>query len=176
MSVSRRARLAAPLIAAALAFAVSACGGSTPGTGSASDLEAAKATAGELVGSGGAPVDACALLKPADVQAIIGTTVEGKPDTAPGDAGGCTWQNDDNYYSVTVSIGGSGTAPGNTLPAAQPERGTVTPMSGGMRGLPGGVVQFASDNRACEIQVATNSGSQDQQKAAGVANKVKAAL
>ncbi|MBN9110362.1 MAG: DUF3558 family protein [Pseudonocardia sp.] len=176
MSVSRRARLALPLVAAALAFAVTACGGSTPGTGSASDLEAAKATASELIGSGGAPVDACALLKPADVQAIIGTTVEGKPDTAPGDAGGCTWENQENYYSVTVSVGGSGTAPGGTLPAAQPERGTVTPMSGGMRGLSGGIVQFVADERLCEVQVATNSGAQDQQKAAGVANKVRAAL
>ncbi|RTL66281.1 MAG: DUF3558 domain-containing protein [Pseudonocardiaceae bacterium] len=167
-------RLAAPLIAGALALA--ACGGSTPGTGTASDLEAAKATASALVGSGGTPVDACGLLKPADVQAIIGTTVDGKPDTAPGDAGGCTWENKENYYSVTVSVGGSGTAPGGTLPAAQPERGTVTPMSNGMRGLSGGIVQFVADERLCEVQVATNSGAQDQQKAASVANKVKAAL
>ncbi|MGD9986947.1 DUF3558 family protein [Pseudonocardia sp.] len=176
MSTSRRARLVAPLAALALAFAMSACAGSTPGTGTGTDLDAAKATASALVDSGGTPVDACALLQPADVQAIIGTTVEGRAETIPGDAGGCTWENQENYYSVTVSVGGSGTAPGGTLPAAQPERGTVTPLSDGMRGLSGGVVQFVADERLCEVQVATNSGAQDQQKAAGVANKVKAAL
>ena len=72
----------------------------------------------------------------------------------------CEWDNEDNYHSVTVSIGNADTAKGGKLPA---EDGVgAGPTEAGPDGI-----QFTSDNtgsfamaeRACYVQAVTDPTS-----------------
>jgi Protein of unknown function (DUF3558). len=166
-----------------LALFVAGCGatvsgspspaGSTPPAGSAA---ASAHDQGPGAPSGGA-VDGCALIPAADVEALIGPNSGGMPLTAGDDGGGCTWENPDNSYSVTVDIGQTGTAASGKLPAWDPSFGPERPLPDGMRSLGGGQVQFVAGDRLCDIQLATNApGNGDQQKAVELARAIRGRL
>ena len=160
-------RVAALLVAAA---AVAAC--STTVSGSPAPEGAAPAAAGSA-GGASATVDACTLLKPAEVQDLIGANDGGKG--TPGEASICTWKTADEL-SVTVDVGQPGTAV-NGLPAWEPALGPEKPLPDGMRSLSGGQVQFVAGTRDCAVQVVTDPFSKDdEQKAVALAMVVQSRL
>ena len=106
-------------------------------------------------------------------QAIIGSNGGGKDTSAGGNGGGCTWENTDNYYSVTVNVGQTDTAANGTLPPLDPAYGEERPLPDGMRALGGGQVEFVAGTRLCDVQVATNSGDSDQDTAVVLAKAVR---
>ena len=124
-------------------------------------------------GGEGAPVDACKLLEPAEVQDLIGANDGGKG--SPGAASICTWKTADEL-SVTVDVGQAGTAV-NGLPAWDPALGPEKPLPDGMRSLSGGQVQFVAGTRDCAVQVVTDPFSKDdEQKAVALAKVVQSRL
>jgi len=159
-------------IAALCVVAVAVVGCSTTVTGSPAPEGAAPAAA---AGSGGegAPVDACKLLEPAEVQDLIGANDGGKG--SPGAASICTWKTADEL-SVTIDVGQAGTAV-NGLPAWDPALGPEKPLPDGMRSLSGGQVQFVAGTRDCAVQVVTDPFSKDdEQKAVALAKVVQSRL
>ncbi|MFC0531876.1 DUF3558 family protein [Phytohabitans kaempferiae] len=96
------------------------------------------------------PLDVCQLLRAEEVTEIIGANDGGR-----GGDGGCTWENPETYHSVTVTIGRTGTAPGGQLPA-ESNFGETEPGPDGIRFAQGNVVEFAVDDRFCDIQVVTS--------------------
>jgi len=158
-------------IAALCVVAVALAGCSTTVTGSPAAEGAAPAAAGS--DGAGAPVDACKLLEPAEVQQLIGANDGGKGH--PGEASTCTWKTADEL-SVTVDVGQSGTAI-NGLPAWDPALGPEKPLPDGMRSLSGGQVQFVAGTRDCAVQVVTDPFSKDdEQKAVALAKVVQSRL
>jgi hypothetical protein len=158
-------------IAALCVVAVALAGCSTTVTGSPTAEGAAPAAAGN--NGEGAPVDACKLLEPAEVQQLIGANDGGKGH--PGAASTCTWKTADEL-SVTVDVGQSGTAI-NGLPAWDPALGPEKPLPDGMRSLSGGQVQFVAGTRDCAVQVVTDPFSKDdEQKAVALAKVVQSRL
>ncbi|MEV7321997.1 DUF3558 family protein [Streptomyces sp. NPDC093970] len=140
-----------------LALGTAACGSST-GTPSAADRAAGKPSAAPAArddAGKGTPVDACTLLEPAEVTPVIGRNDGGRPTSGVGDSV-CGWENPDTYHSITVSVGGPGTAASGRL-ADQPG---VTEEAGpdGIRFLSGGVARFAAGDRDCQVQVVTAAG------------------
>lgn len=168
------------LVAVALPLALAGCGATTvvgspsPSVGEA-EATARAATAG---GDGGPPVDACRLLPASDVQALIGTNDGGVGSPPVDDGGQCIWQNNDNYYTVTVDVGSTTSAPNGTLPALDPIEGPEKLIVDGMRDLGGGQVQYVVGTRVCLTQVATNDTADGGDTAAAVklAGTVKSAL
>jgi hypothetical protein len=159
-------------IAALCVVAVALVGCSTTVTGSPAAEGAAPAAAAGS-DSEHAPVDACKLLEPAEVQQLIGANDGGKGH--PGVASTCTWKTADEL-SVTVDVGQSGTAI-NGLPAWDPALGPEKPLPDGMRSLSGGQVQFVAGTRDCAVQVVTDPFSQDdEQKAVALAKVVQSRL
>lgn len=159
-------RIAALLVAA---VAVAAC--STSVAGSPAPEGAAPAAAGS--GGESATVDACTLLKPEEVQELIGAN-DGGTGT-PGETSVCTWKTADEL-SVTVDVGQPGTAV-NGLPAWEPALGPEKPLPDGMRSLSGGQVQFVAGTRDCAVQVVTDPFSKDdEQKAVALAKVVQSRL
>ncbi|MGW0433436.1 hypothetical protein ACWDV4_12985 [Micromonospora sp. NPDC003197] len=114
--------------------------------------------------SGGKKVDACTLLTAAEVTAIIGSNDGGGPGDGVGESV-CTWENAENYHSITVSIGSAGTAADGQLPEVS-AYGTTEPGPDGIRFAPGNVAEFVVGNRACEIQVVTSVTSNSDRPAA----------
>ena len=158
-------------IAALCVVAVALVGCSTTVTGSPAAEGAAPAAAGN--DGEGAPVDACKLLEPAEVQELIGANDGGKGH--PGAASTCTWKTADEL-SVTVDVGQSGTAISG-LPAWDPALGPEKPLPDGMRSLSGGQVQFVAGTRDCAVQVVTDPFSKDdEQKAVALAKVVQSRL
>ena len=82
-------------------------------------------------------VDACALLSAEDVEAVIGVPFDGVP-SGVGGRSECRWENPDTGESVTVEIGGPGTAVGLD----------------GTR-IVAGTVEFAAGGRCNSVRVAT---------------------
>ena len=159
-------------IAALCVVAVAVVGCSTTVTGSPAPEGAAPAAAAGS-DSEHAPVDACKLLEPAEVQQLIGANDGGKGH--PGVASTCTWKTADEL-SVTVDVGQSGTAI-NGLPAWDPALGPEKPLPDGMRSLSGGQVQFVAGTRDCAVQVVTDPFSKDdEQKAVALAKVVQSRL
>jgi hypothetical protein len=159
-------------IAALCVVAVAVVGCSTTVTGSPAPEGAVPAGA---AGGGGedAPVDACKLLEPAEVQDLIGANDGGKG--SPGAASICTWKTAEEL-SVTVDVGQAGTAV-NGLPAWDPALGPEKPLPDGMRSLSGGQVQFVAGTRDCAVQVVTDPFSKDdEQKAVALAKVVQSRL
>jgi hypothetical protein len=157
-------RIAALLVAA---VAVAACSTSVAGS------PAPEGAAPVESGGGGAIVDACTLLKPEEVQELIGENDGGKG--TPGEASICTWKTADEL-SVTVDVGQTGTAV-NGLPAWEPALGPEKPLPDGMRSLSGGQVQFVAGTRDCAVQVVTDPFSKDdEQKAVALAKVVQSRL
>ncbi|GAA2712777.1 DUF3558 family protein [Actinoplanes palleronii] len=119
-------------------------------------------------------VDACTLLEKDEVEGIIGANDGGKPGGGVGEST-CTWENEDNYHSITVAIGNKDTAAGGTLP---PSEDLAGPVEEGPDGI-----QFTSDNtgsfviaeRACYVQVVTDpSSKKDRTKAARLVKLIRA--
>lgn len=167
--------------AVAVLIALAGCGGGTvAGSGSAASPESAIASAeNEAQDRVGGPstdnaVDACALLTEDDVEPYVGDGVEGRSNSVGGDGGSCTWENPDDYHSVTLEIGLSGTAAGGELPEWDDTIGPEQPLPGDMRAWGGGQVEFVVDTRDCFLQVATTSGGDaDQQAAVELIEKVR---
>jgi hypothetical protein len=155
-------------VAAALAVAVAlaSCSTSVPGT---------PAPVGAAPAGGGidAPVNACTLLKPDEVQGLIGANDGGKG--APGAHSICTWTTAEEL-SVTVDVAPPGTAV-NGLPAWDPAFGPERPLPDGMRSLSGGQVEFVAGTRDCSVQVVTDPTSKDdEQRAVALAKVVQSRL
>jgi hypothetical protein len=174
------ARRLAPLALALLALA--GCGGSGGGAvvPSIAPAEASALVSAEAKARGTASadaVDACGLLSPAEVAPLIGKDVPGQPSAAGGDGGVCRWENPDDYRSVSVDIGGSGTAANGTLPTWDPAQGPERPLPDGMRALGGGQVEFVAGTRDCTVQVAsTITGDADENTAVELARDVRGRL
>jgi hypothetical protein len=160
----------------ALLLTMLCCGvaGCASESGSGTGAVAAESTASSITAAadaGATPVDACALLSAQEVATFIDATVEGKPTSNNPAAPGCSWENPDTYQSVTIDIGGPGTAPNNTLPPLGEPGFPVpasTPGPDGMRFV-AGAVEFAAGERYNSVQVATPvTMSLDESNAAGV--------
>ncbi|GAA1870728.1 hypothetical protein GCM10009836_59240 [Pseudonocardia ailaonensis] len=144
------------------AAVASAAQGAPAGSSVQSAVQEAEQSASELAGRGTdpKPVDGCALLSAAEVEALIGTNDGPTPNGS-----GCTWQNNDNYFSVTIEVGNPGTAT-NGLPKWEPALGPERVVGKDMRDINGGI-EFVAGTRDCIVQVASNRGTEDQQ--AGIA-------
>jgi hypothetical protein len=165
----KASRLLPVLLFAAVSGLAGACGSGDDSSGSKPTEANAPATSEST-----AAIDACSLISAEDISALLGTTVQGKPGADP-KFPGCTWENKDNYESVTLEIGNPGTAPGNTLAAPDPEFPDVgTPGPDGMRYLGGGQVEFPAGNRSNTVQVAVVKlfGGQANAAAVDLARKV----
>jgi uncharacterized protein YceK len=177
----RSTRLGWTLAAVLLALA----GCSSTIAGSAAPEGAGSAAATEIASAeqeaGGAPaagaVDACALLSAADVEPVVGKGVSPEPHSAGGDGGQCTWENKDDYHSVTLEVGRSGSAPGGQLPPWDDTLGPERALPDGMREIVSGQVEFVGGGRDCVLQVATTApGDADREKAVELARKVRGQL
>ncbi len=144
------------------------CGGTVAGTPSAQGAAPA-ATAADAPTGDTLDVDACSLLKPDEVQALIGANDGGKGTTSGRSV--CVWTNPAEL-SVTVDIGNKDTAI-NGLPAWDPALGPERPLGDGMRSLGGGgSVEFVAGNRDCNVQVVTDPTSKDDDAKAVALAKV----
>ena len=156
-------------VAAALAVAVALTSCSTSVSGTPAPVGAAPAAGGGT----DAPVNACSLLKPDEVQGLIGANDGGKG--APGEQSICTWTTAAEL-SVTVDVAQPGTAV-NGLPAWDPALGPERPLPGGMRSLSGGQVEFVAGTRDCSVQVVTDPTSKDdEQRAVALAKVIQSRL
>jgi hypothetical protein len=161
----------------ALALAVvgltAGCGGTVAGTPSAEGAPPSPAAEGAPTGDT-ARVDACSLLKPDEVQALIGANDGGKGTTSGRSI--CIWTNPAEL-SVTVDIGDPDTAI-NGLPTLDPALGPERPLGDGMRSLGGGgQVEFVAGTRDCSVQVVTDPTSKDDDaKAVALAKVVQGRL
>ena len=150
-----RSSVLAGIAAIALLGSASAC--SSDATDSAADQPATAGKPAAAPAKKTAAVDSCTLLQKDDVENIIGANDGGQPGGGVGEST-CSWENQDNYHSVTVSIGSKGTAAGGKLP--------VDEVAGPGEAGPDGV-RFASDNtttfvigdRVCYVQVVTDPTS-----------------
>ncbi len=150
-----------------VALAVAGCSTSVPGTPAPAGAAAAGGDGND------APVDACKLLKPDEVQGLIGANDGGKG--APGAHSICTWTTAAEL-SVTVDVAQPGTAV-NGLPAWDPALGPERPLPDGMRSLGGGQVEFVAGTRDCAVQVVTDPTSKDdEQRAVALAKVVQSRL
>lgn len=148
-------RILAGVALVALFGAASGCANDT--AGSSTDKPVAGDAAAAKNDKKKPAVDSCTLLKKDEVENIIGANGGGQPGGGVGDSV-CEWENEDNYHSVTVSIGTKGTAPDGKLPVDE----VAGPGDAGPDG-----VRFASDNtanfvigdRVCYVQVVTDPTS-----------------
>jgi hypothetical protein len=167
------------LLAALLAGCGTVVVGGTPsaeGQNPPAAAEAGSAPAGASGGGGGTPVDACSIFTDAEVEKLIGSSPPGKSTSAGGDSdgGGCTWEDTDNYFSLTVDIGETDTAINGTLPPWDPALGEERTLPGGMRDINGAIQFVCGGTRYCSVQVATNKGKADQQTGISLVPKIRA--
>jgi Protein of unknown function (DUF3558) len=151
----------------ALCCVIAACG--SEGSPNNSDAPGATSSGPPADTPSAASIDACSLLVPEDISALLGTTVEGEPTSTDPDAPACLWENPENYESIALEIGGPGTAVNDTLPPPElgfPEVGTTGPD--GMRFLGNGQVEFPAGGRNNSVQVAVLSMSGDEANNAAV--------
>jgi hypothetical protein len=150
-------RFAGGLALVALLGAAAACSSDTGGGSSADGKPAAKTS---TKGSGKKPaVDACTLLKADDVENVIGKNDGGQKGGGVGDSV-CTWENQDNYHSVTVSIGTKGTAEDGKVPANDvPGAGPTDAGPDGVSFMSDNTANFVIKDRVCYVQVVTDPTS-----------------
>lgn len=163
-------RLALALVAVGL---TTGCGGTVAGSpsaeGAAGAAGAAASAPADAPSGDAADIDACSLLKPDEVTALIGANDGGKGTTSGRSI--CTWTNPAEL-SVTVDIGGPDTAI-NGLPAWDPAQGPERPLGDGIRSLGGGgAVEFVASKRDCSVQVVTDPTSHDDDAKAVALAKV----
>src|SRR3954454_15617986 len=169
------------LVCALAVLALSACGGSEGGAADPDLSTQSGVLAAEAEARGPSTadaVDACALIDEAKVRALIGDFERtATPGVTGGDGGGCTWENQADYHSVTVDVGASGTAAGGALPTADPAMGTERTLPDGMRTFGGGQVEFVAGDRYCSVQVAdVIQGDADENTAIELAKDVQGRL
>jgi hypothetical protein len=115
------------------------------------------------------PIDACSMLSPQDISALLGVTVQGKSTNKDPEMADCTWENPSTQESVSVQLSNPGTARNNILPPPEPGfADPTTPGPDGMRFTGGGAVEFAAGNRDNTVQVAVLRMSADQANSAAV--------
>jgi hypothetical protein len=66
------------------------------------------------------PIDACSMLSPQDISALLGVTVQGKSTNKDPEMADCTWENPSTQESVSVQLSNPGTARNNILPPPEP--------------------------------------------------------
>ncbi|WP_214405394.1 DUF3558 family protein [Pseudonocardia lacus] len=183
-----RSTLSRVFVPLALAAALLA-GCSSTVTGSPAPVGGSPAAPGGLVEAqeqaediveGGAPqesLDVCALLPAADVEALVGSGVQGVASDAI-NGNSCAWENQETYHSVTVEIGQPGTAPGGQLPPWETFLGEERSLGDGMREGPGGGIEFVAGDRDCFLQVVTEDlgGGDDEAKAVEFAQVIRGKL
>lgn len=148
--MTRLPRGATLLTLAAVVLCSSACGTDSAPAESASATASASATEEESTA-----IDACALIAPEDITALLGVPVAGKSTTTDPRLPGCFWENPDNLESVSLEIGSPGTAVNGTLPSPEPGfPDLTTPGPDGMRFITDGAVEFAAGGRSNTVQVA----------------------
>lgn len=114
-------------------------------------------------------IDACSMLSPQDISAVLGVAVPGQSTNTDPEMGNCRWENPATEESISVEISNPGTARNNTLPP--PEAGfpdPTTPGPDGMRLMGGGQVEFAAGNRSNTVQVAMLKLSAEQANSAAI--------
>jgi hypothetical protein len=158
------------LSAAVCCVALAACSpAKNAGNGNNSSTPAAGGSDSAAASSAPASINACKLISADDITALLGTSVEGKSTSNNPEVPACSWENPENYESVSLEIGNSGTAPNNTLPPPEPGFPDVgTPLPDGMRSLGGGQVEFAAGNRNNSVQVAVLKLSSEEATNAAV--------
>jgi hypothetical protein len=136
---------------------------STPGAGPAPGSQASNAA------HSANPIDACSMLSPQDISALLAVTVQGKSTNKDPEMADCTWENPSTQESVSVQLSNPGTARNNILPPPEPGfADPTTPGPDGMRFMGGGAVEFAAGNRDNTVQVAVLRMSADQANSAAV--------
>jgi hypothetical protein len=155
------------ITAVALCYAVSSC--QSQNGPSSSSARAGPAPVSSSVAHTANPIDACSMLSPPDISALLGVTVQGTSTNTDPEMGDCTWTNPSTQESVSVQISNPGTAPNNILPPSEPGfPDPTTPGPDGMRFTGGGTVEFAAGNRSNTVQVAVLRLSADQANSAAV--------
>ncbi|MFE1959812.1 DUF3558 family protein [Streptomyces sp. NPDC059479] len=143
----KRSSLAAVCLLA-LVPVLAACGSDTATDTQAPDDRSSSSASASKEPDAAAPakkVDACTLLKPAEITPIIGQNDGGRPDSGVGESV-CLWENAETYHSVTLSIGSPGTAASD-----QSDSG-----ADGISFGSGNMAEFAVGDRACTLQVVTS--------------------
>lgn len=152
--------------AVALCCAVAGC---QSRTGSSSTSAGAGAAPGSGAAQTASPIDACSMLSPQDISALLGVAVQGKSTNKDPEMASCAWENPSTEESVSVQISNPGTARNNILPPPEPGLpDPTTPGPDGMRFMGGGTVEFAAGNRSNTVQVALLRLSADQANSAAV--------
>lgn len=172
-SLPRPARVAAAVGAAALLVLL---GTACQRPVDAPSGSAAPAASAQEAGDDATPLDACALLPADQVEDLIGPNDGGVATSAPGsNGGGCVWTNEENYYSVSVDCGQTGTAVDGELPPWEPALGPEVPLPDGMRefGSNSGSVQFVADTRDCLTQVVRSASGGDLDAAVVLARQIR---
>ena len=148
-------RILAGIAVLALLGSTAACSSDKTDNTTAGTASAGKATPAKAKKK--VAVDACTLLKKDEVEGVIGANGGGHTGAGVGESV-CEWDNEDNYHSITVSIGNKDTAKGGKLPVDE----VAGPGDAGPDGI-----RFASDNtgsfvvaeRVCYVQVVTDPTS-----------------
>jgi hypothetical protein len=170
--VSSHAHRVALAVEAAIAaiLVVTGCGrgGSTPvgAPKPPASSGSSAAPSAPTSGSGAKKIDACTLLSDREAVSILGEPIAMKGPASGAGESVCEWDSA-SEFSVTVSVGTPGTAPGNTF-KPDPVEGTPEPVPG-LSGtgfyFDGGRVDFAADDRLNEVQVVTDpTGDADKAK------------
>ncbi|SDG78664.1 DUF3558 family protein [Pseudonocardia oroxyli] len=161
--------LSAILLLGALTLA--GCASTTAGTPTVQ--EAQEQAASRLPGAdAGPPIDGCALLSAAEVSDLIGANDGGRPSGISTAGGGCMWENQTTYHSVTVEVGNPGSAPGGVLPKWDPMLGEERKVGTDMRDINGGI-EFAAGDRDCMVQVSTTDAAADRASGLALVEKVR---
>ena len=158
----------------ALLIALLAGCGTTVVSGTATPVGAAAPPAAPS-GSGSvgvAPIDVCSFFTAAEVKKLIGSAPTGRPSAVP-DGGSCTWEDTENYSSLTVDIGETDTAINGTLPPWDPSLGPERTLPNGMRDINSAVEFVCGGTRLCSVQVATNNGAADVRTAVALVPTIR---
>jgi hypothetical protein len=170
--MTHKRALAATVLLAALT-ALTSAGCATTTTGTPTVQEAQEQAASQLPGAdAGPPIDGCSLLSAAEVSDLIGENDGGRPSGVSTAGGGCLWENQTTYYSVSVEVGNPGSAPGGTIPKWMPELGEERKVGTDMRDINGGI-EFAAGDRDCVVQVSTTDATADRASALVLVEKVR---
>jgi hypothetical protein len=154
---SPRHQILVTVAALALLGSAAACSGGTTDSASGGSAAAGATPAKAKSKSKKPVVDSCTLLKKDEVAAIIGANDGGHHGGGVGDSV-CEWDNNDDYHSVTVSIGGANSAPGGKLPVDE-VAGPGDPGPDGIRFASDNTANFVVGERECYVQVVTDPTS-----------------
>src|SRR3954470_18822593 len=171
------------LLAVALLACLAACSATDADSGSGAGGSSTKGftsdekkTDGKKAAAKKSTVDACALLEKDEIEGYIGANDGGHKDGGVGESV-CAWENQDNYHSVTLSIGHEKTAADGKVPdldvpgAGKPEAGPdgIT--------FQAGMALFVIGTRACSVQVVTDpTSNKDRTAEARLVKLVRARL